>query len=88
MARSDRPRRRVILARQSSPNIINAYGPPHAVGPVATAPTVRALVAHGVLAWTGPDEDAELRAELTEKGRLVAQAGRDATVASEQWMPL
>ena len=43
-----------------------------AVSKVASARTVKALVAHRILAWTGKDDDKELFAVLTEKGRLIA----------------
>ncbi len=58
-------------------SLYDAHGEPHAVSGAARTTTVRVLVRHGVLHWTGPPEDRELRAELAARGHALLAVLRD-----------
>ncbi len=68
--------RRLIRCRHQC-SLYNAHGEPHAVSGAARTATVRVLVRHGVLQWTGPAEDQELRAELAARGHALMAVLRD-----------
>lgn len=64
---------RVLVRTKHQPSRYEAHGTPHAVGNAASAATVRALVARRILAWSGPEQDRELRAGFTDRGRDLAK---------------
>ena len=68
--------RRLIRCRHQR-SLYDAHGEPHAVSGAARTATVRVLIRHGVLHWTGPEEDRELRAELTTRGHALLAVLRD-----------
>lgn len=69
-------RRRLIRCRHQ-PSLYDAHGEPYAVSGAARTTTVRVLVRHGVLHWTGLAEDRELRAELAARGHALLAVLRD-----------
>lgn len=78
--------RRVVKLLESGSRLIrchhqrslyDAHGVPHAESGAARTATLRALVRHGVVHWTGPAEDRELRAELAGRGHALLAVLRD-----------
>ena len=68
--------RRLIRCRHQR-SLYDAHDVPHAESGAARTATLRALVRHGVVHWTGPAEDRELRAELAGRGHALLAVLRD-----------
>lgn len=64
-------KRRLIRCRHRR-SCYDAHGEPHVVKGAARTATVRVLIGHGVLHWTGPAEDRELRADLARRGHALS----------------